>query len=120
MASTESKKKENSNGNPSRLKGKLNWVMESNASHLFYCFLACLWQKAFTLARPSWRRQDSTAKVMRSQFFIPTALPGPASSVLCFVSLSNGNNREIPILPGRIMTDSKYALCLKTRERSKK
>lgn len=37
--------------------------------------MACLWQKAFILPRPSSRAEGSMAKVIRSQFFIPTAIP---------------------------------------------
>ena len=40
-----------------------------------YCFLACLWQKALILPIPSSRDGGSVAKVIRSQFFIPTAKP---------------------------------------------
>ena len=48
----------------------------------FYCFLACLWQKAFILPKPSSRAEGSTAKVMRNQFFIPRATPKNETRVL--------------------------------------
>lgn len=38
-------------------------------------FFACLWQKDLSLSRPSSREDGLMAKVTRSQFFIPSALP---------------------------------------------
>lgn len=48
--------------------------IDSNHQHLF-CRSECRWQKDFTRSSPSSSDDGSTAKVIRSQFFRPTASP---------------------------------------------
>jgi len=52
--------------------------------------LACLSWKALILPKPAWRENGSTAKVTRSQFFIPKAIPANPNVIYYYLMDTDG------------------------------
>lgn len=92
------------------------------AAQLLYNWTVCLWQNDLSLPSASSRNDGSTAKVIRIQFFSPTAVPETTAQFvevqfelnkltvkIKHLEVSSKASTFFRFLPGRMMSDSSLA-----------
>lgn len=82
-------------------------LVDSERQYLSNC-LVCLRQNDFTLPKASSRDTGSTAKVIRSQFFSPTAVPAKVTSFLIINGCLSLKTGKIKWLVHQVFYDFVY------------